>query len=165
MSLFALNWIRGKVMDNSLTYILIGIFVLIFAVILIPNFSQIQEKLGFETRASLKVDVAKVTEDKEAALESNKNLESSLITADEINAEVLKAINNKIIELDKADKAVDAIIKHKDKQIEKVKSQSKKEAQSSKAEEKAISSIQINALWSAYCDSDQDNTCSTNSNS
>lgn len=81
-----LGFIGEKVGGKELTYIMGGIFALIFLTLIVPNLDQIKEKVGLDSRASLKVTIANQKTSIEKAEEANKVLEDGLLFQDKVNA-------------------------------------------------------------------------------
>jgi len=156
-------------LTNLLFIILIGLII----VLVIPNINQIKEKLGFETRTSLKVKLNQEISNTNAVLSNNKELNQTIDILGRTNEVISDLAIRKDIETNKVTKKVSNIISKKKKAIdEKTKFEKDQLNSESIAEENIIvdteqdirrdirtSTIQIDSIWEAYCEFNDDDTC------
>lgn len=140
-------WLKGKVLGNQLPIIFIGIILVVIGIIVIPNMEQIKEKLGFETRTTLKAQVVQ----QEQVIEHEKEVNTDLtnqIKADDIMDEMKdKAVTDQVHVVQEQIKVVEQRIVKKQKKIQKLKTKHPK-----LMTVKAVSQVQIQSLWTAYCE-------------
>lgn len=162
----ALKKIFGQITgSNGLLIILVALL----AVILIPNYNFIKEKLGFETKASLGIKLDKEKNKSDTLLDANKNLSEGIDIANKTKDNTVKSI----VELNAKDKKTNEkvidIIKKKDNIIAKIKEKYKTKDDNSEnntvkddgqnsptvdLEEEQnleVSIAQIESIWSTYC--------------
>lgn len=164
----ALGWLKKTLFGNPLGMALLGIVLVLFAVILIPNIGQISERLGFESRATLKEKLAVEKINTDTAVDANASLVTAVAISDKTTENTVKAINN----LNDNNKVTDVkttdIVKKKNSNIARVKAEKKEVASvddpiqlkmATKLEEERISTYQVLAIWEAYCQFNVDETC------
>lgn len=170
--------------SNGMLYIL----AILLAIIILPNYNFIIEKLGFETKNTLvkkleteKGKVEVISEKNKDLNETVDNLKESKDNAEKTVIDVIK--KEKIIEANSSD-----IVKRKNEKIENIKKEVKPKSQTINQEvkdkiehdkldnqlkeidkelaefdriekEKAISEVQIIAIWEAYCKYDNNPKC------
>lgn len=137
--------------------ILIGIFLLVIAAILIPNYERVAGFFGYETRAVLKDRLETANNNVDVAVDANRVSEGTIAVLEDTVKTVEEVIDSKA----KADKVtlkfVDELKLKKDKKVEKI-IISPDKPQVDK--DKEISEVQISSLWDTFCEFNQDNQCS-----
>lgn len=154
-------WLKSKFLGNSMAWIFIGIFAVVLLVIVIPNLEQIKEKLGFETRASLKVKVEAQKEVIEDITASNTNLQTTLEAKDAIEEVNNQALEEQANALEEAHRQTRDVIVTKTAKIRKVKAAHKASNIDPKVTTKEVSRIQIQSIWATYCQYNANSACAT----
>ena len=72
--MIAFGYLKIAQFFSKYIYVIVGIVVLLLLAVVVPNASSIAERLGFETRASLKAQLAKEEVKADTALQANTNL-------------------------------------------------------------------------------------------
>ena len=72
--MIAFGYLKIAQFFSKYIYVIVGIVVLLLLAVVVPNVSSIAERLGFETRASLKAQLAKEEVKADTALQANTNL-------------------------------------------------------------------------------------------
>ena len=72
--MIAFGYLKLAQFFSKYIYVIVGIVVLLLLAVVVPNASSIAERLGFETRASLKAQLAKEEVKADTALQANTNL-------------------------------------------------------------------------------------------
>ena len=72
--MIAFGYLKIAQFFSKYIYVIVGIVVLLLLAVVVPNASSIAERLGFETRASLKAQLAKEEVKSDIALQANTNL-------------------------------------------------------------------------------------------
>ena len=72
--MIAFGYLKIAQFFSKYIYVIVGIIALLLLAIVVPNASSIAERLGFETRASLKAQLAKEEVKADTALQANTNL-------------------------------------------------------------------------------------------
>lgn len=72
--MIAFGYLKLAQFFSKYIYVIVGIVVLLLLAVVVPNASSIAERLGFETRASLKAQLAKEEVKSDTALQANTNL-------------------------------------------------------------------------------------------
>jgi len=141
-------WLKSKIMGNGLTWIFIGIIAVILLVIIIPNLDQIRERLGFETRTSLKVLTIEQAQVIETVQASNTSMSMALEATDAIKGVTEKAMVQQSLDSETAEQHVITTITTKRDHIRKVHTSHPTDLHARAA---AVSRVQITAIWDTYC--------------
>ena len=72
--MIAFGYLKIAQFFSKYIYVIVGIIALLLLAVVLPNASSIAERLGFETRASLKAQLAKEEVKADTALQANTNL-------------------------------------------------------------------------------------------
>ena len=72
--MIAFGYLKIAQFFSKYVYFIVGLIVLLLLAVVLPNASSIAERLGFETRASLKAQLAKEEVKADTALQANTNL-------------------------------------------------------------------------------------------
>ena len=72
--MIAFGYLKLAQFFSKYIYVIVGIVVLLLLAVVVPNASSIAERLGFETRAPLKAQLAKEEVKADTALQANTNL-------------------------------------------------------------------------------------------
>ena len=72
--MIAFGYLKLAQFFSKYIYVIVGIVALLLLAVVVPNASSIAERLGFETRASLKAQLAKEEVKADTALQANTNL-------------------------------------------------------------------------------------------
>ena len=72
--MIAFGYLKIAQFFSTYIYVIVGIIALLLLAVVLPNASSIAERLGFETRASLKAQLAKEEVKADTALQANTNL-------------------------------------------------------------------------------------------
>ena len=72
--MLAFGYLKIAQFFSKYIYVIVGIIALLLLAVVLPNASSIAERLGFETRASLKAQLAKEEVKADTALQANTNL-------------------------------------------------------------------------------------------
>ena len=72
--MIAFGYLKIAQFFSKYIYVIVGIVALLLLAVVVPNASSIAERLGFETRASLKAQLAKEEVKADTALQANTNL-------------------------------------------------------------------------------------------
>ena len=72
--MIAFGYLKIAQFFSKYIYVIVGIVALLLLAVVVPNASSIAERLGFETRASLKAQLAKEEVKADIALQANTNL-------------------------------------------------------------------------------------------
>ena len=72
--MMAFGYLKIAQFFSKYIYVIVGIVALLLLAVVVPNASSIAERLGFETRASLKAQLAKEEVKADTALQANTNL-------------------------------------------------------------------------------------------
>ena len=72
--MIAFGYLKIAQFFSKYIYVIVGIIALLLLAVVLPNASSIAERLGFETRASLKAQLAKEEVKADTALKANTNL-------------------------------------------------------------------------------------------
>ena len=72
--MIAFGYLKIAQFFSKYIYVIVGIIALLLLAVVLPNASSIAERLGFETRASLKAKLAKEEVKADTALQANTNL-------------------------------------------------------------------------------------------
>ena len=72
--MIAFGYLKLTQFFSKYIYVIVGIVALLLLAVVVPNASSIAERLGFETRASLKAQLAKEEVKADTALQANTNL-------------------------------------------------------------------------------------------
>ena len=72
--MIAFGYLKIAQFFSKYIYAIVGIVALLLLAVVVPNASSIAERLGFETRASLKAQLAKEEVKADTALQANTNL-------------------------------------------------------------------------------------------
>jgi hypothetical protein len=145
-----LIWLKSKVLGNSLSWIFIGIIVVILLVIIIPNLDTIRERLGFETRTSLKVltiEQAQIIQDIQT---SNASLVDSVIVSDAVRDVTNRVMVKEAIAVQQSIAVVTHITQTKRAAIRKIHATRITHPSTPRAIATAISKAQITAIWDTY---------------
>lgn len=153
-----LLWLKSKLFGSS-SSILIVVLVAIVAIIVLPNLDAIKEKLGIETRASLKVKVEAQKEVIDDLESSNTNLVESIETIEQINAVKEKAVEQHIEVKEEVKEEVKKIVKAKTIKVKAIKASTASQAQ----QHQQISEVQINSIWDSYCSFNNHASCGVTS--
>lgn len=147
-------WLKTKVFSSS-SSILLLVLIGLLAFMIIPNLELIKEKLGMETRATLKVKVAAQNVVIDDLTSSNDNLMNTIIV-DSMLEKAKDEVVVKQIETTRVIKeASKEAVKVKAKKIAKV-----KQAKTTPVEQaQAISKIQIQTIWDSFCDFNTHQQC------
>ncbi len=138
-------WLKSKLFGSS-SGILILLLVGLVALIVLPNLDAIKERLGIETRASLKVKVQAQQTMIDTLESSNTNLADSIAVIEQINQVKEQAVTQQAEIKESVQEAVKEVIKVKRVKIKTIK------ASVNTNQTAEISRIQIKALWASYCD-------------
>ena len=102
--MLAFGYLKIAQFFSKYIYVIVGIIALLLLAIVVPNASSIAERLGFETRASLKVQLAKEEVKADTALQANTNLVQE--AKEEVKADTaLQANTNLVQEIEKEKKS------------------------------------------------------------
>jgi competence protein ComGC len=137
----------------------IGLFLLLFgiaALVIVPNIDNISEKLGFDTKASLKTVVAEQKHTIDAVVKDNKDQANVAQAKDEAQAAKDDATKNQRAEEKKATDKVNGIEGQKKKKINDIQSNPKL---TTSEKDQAISAAQIDSVWDTFCSFNQHPTC------
>ena len=93
--MIAFGYLKLAQFFSKYIYVILGIVVLFLLAIVVPNASSIAERLGFETRASLKAKLAKEEVKADTALQANTNLVQE-IEKEKKSTELTLAISDKL---------------------------------------------------------------------
>ena len=72
--MIAFGYLKIAQFFSKYIYVIVGIVALLLLAVVVPNASSIAERLGFETRASLKAQLAKEEVKADTVLQANTNL-------------------------------------------------------------------------------------------
>ena len=72
--MIAFGYLKLAQFFSKYVYFIVGVVALLLLAVVVPNASSIAERLGFETRASLKAQLAKEEVKADIALQANTNL-------------------------------------------------------------------------------------------
>ena len=72
--MIAFGYLKIAQFFSKYIYIIVGVIALLLLAVVVPNASSIAERLGFETRASLKAQLAKEEVKADIALQANTNI-------------------------------------------------------------------------------------------
>lgn len=124
--------------------------------ILVPNFDNISEKLGFDTKRSLSVKLQDQRHNTDMAVDANNTLSQTievLVKTDEVKHEVVEELKENQSDVSKV---TATRLKDKDFKIaEIVKTPPKPNVD----KVRQISEVQIDAIWASYCDGNEDLSC------
>lgn len=146
---------------------LFGMLALLLSVFMFFNMDQIREKLGFETVASLKVEIEKqnkVIEDMKAVVTSKDRevnlLQAKIAISEKLTAELVidKATLEKRVSnvKTKKDTAIEGLMKDKGiKDIEGSQTDPGVTAETVSEFKNEVSDINIDALWEVYCEGNE----------
>jgi cell division protein FtsB len=146
---------------------LFGMLALLLSVFMFFNMDQIREKLGFETVASLKVEIEKqnkVIEDMKAVVASKDRevnlLQTKIAISEKLTAELVidKATLEKQVSSAKTkkDTAIEGLMKDKGiKDIEGLQTEPGVTAETVTEFKNEVSGISIDALWEVYCEGNE----------
>ena len=154
--MFTILAIKKFFLGNTLSIVFIGLIIALLAIIIIPNLNQISEKLGFETRTSLKTKLVKEQQNTQVAIDANRTLEGTISVIEKSKDNALNTIEEHHETVKKTEKKVHEIVVKKNQTIAKVLS---KEIKSDIPEATVVSKIQITAIWSTFCEFNEDPTC------
>lgn len=150
-----MGWL-AKFLFGDITKIFITVLIALVAMIVIPNYNQILERFGFETRTSLKVKLNQEENNTNVAVDANQNMVNTIDTLEKTAKNVDDAINNHIEQNKKTDTKVSAIKKKKDSRIDVVQGASDKTPEQKMLE---IDQVEIDSIWEAYCGFNNDTQC------
>ena len=91
--MIAFGYLKIAQFFSKYIYVIVGIVVLLLLAVVLPNASSIAERLGFETRASLKAQLAKEEVKADTALQANTNLVQE-IEKEKKSSELILAITD-----------------------------------------------------------------------
>lgn len=132
------------------------VLIALLAFIIIPNIELIKERLGFETRATLKVKVEAQKIVIDDLTSSNDNLMETIIVTDAINDIKEESVVKQEVIVDTVKETVKEVVTVKKKQIKKIKTN---KSLSEHQQSQAISKVQIDTIWSSYCDFNTNPQC------
>lgn len=148
-------WLKSKFLGNSLAWIFIGTVALVLGIIVIPNMEQIKEKLGFETRTTLKVQVQEQQEVIKDLSIANTGLAEIVQQQEEIHQVENEQINKQAEVVEQTTQVVNKVIENKVKHIKTIKASTTVD----KDKVKQISTTQINSIWDTYCNFNTSSDC------
>ncbi len=168
--------LKSKLIDNALSISFIVAMVVLIGIIVIPGIETLKGKLGFDTKATLQVELDNANRLNEELLAINKTSAESAISLDKLNAQIVKTFDKQLVDIRHAEDITIEILAVKHIEIQKVKNKphvnlkgvvssgvSKVDKRINRlAQAKVISKIQVASIWSAYCDGNDDTECSTN---
>ena len=93
--MIAFGYLKLAQFFSKYIYLVVGIIALLLLAVVVPNASSIAERLGFETRASLKAQLAKEEVKADTALQANTNLVQE-IDKEKKSTELTLAISDKL---------------------------------------------------------------------
>lgn len=156
-------WLKSKFLGNSLAWIFIGVIVLVLVIIVIPNYSQIMEKFGIETRTSLKLQVEEQKDVIKDVVASNESLQQDINVKEVIQEITDQTLVDQANALEAAHKDVEKIVEKKQTKIRKIKKTYKAKpvvtAQDEIQEANEISQVQIETIWATYCNFNSNQAC------
>ena len=135
----------------------IGIFLAVYAVNRITG--SIMGVFGFDTVSSLKKKLTTSENNVTAVVDANKGLSKAVTDISATKDNELKAIENAQTESTKTEQKAQVILKKKDSRVAAVKDKVAKNKLSKELAVKEISGIQIDVLWEAYCEFNEDSSC------
>lgn len=147
-----LSWFKTKVVDNGMWFPLLGLLLVLY--VFINTMDNVYERLGFETKSSLKVELAQQEQVREllttqieelakqlrAERELAKIVEDSYLDFDEVNKEVARGFNDS-----------------KEDLAEKISEIESDESVPVDRRDKMVARAQIDNLWEMYCNVQQSN--------
>jgi len=145
-----------KVTGFDPSAILIGIFLLVIAAILIPNYERVAGFFGYETRTVLKEKLETANNNVEVAIDANRVSEGTIAVLEDTVRTVEEVIDSKA----KADKVTLKFVDElKIKKTEKTNSISVAPDKPQSQKDKEISEVQITSLWDTFCEFNEDSQC------
>ncbi len=153
------NWVSNKLSLPT------GFFLVLFGLILcivIPNFSQIESKLGFITKADLQKQVIQQQASIEEAKQANDEMVNEADNQKQIGNAKVDSVTHVIDAKQKNETITGKIIRTKDNTIASIKKKLKPSSAVAVKDQEAeqVSEVQITAIWEVYCQFNQDNACS-----
>lgn len=139
------DFIVNRIGNNGLQYIVIGLSVLLMALLVVPNLDQIKERLGFESRTSLKVDLAK----KDAVIDETTSANETLVKAVEIETKTLEISDKVMSDLNATKEQNTKVAKAVVSKKKTVYRQAAKQKKPLSQEDKSL--VQIRSIWESYC--------------
>lgn len=137
----------------------IGVFLVVYAINSITG--GILGVFGFETTASLKKKLTISENNVAAAVDVNKGQSKAITDISVTKGNELKSIDTVQVETDKVEQKAQVILKKKDSQVAVVKGNAASGKVSEDVAVKQISTIQINSVWDAYCEFNENSSCSS----
>lgn len=147
-------WLKSKLFGSS-SGILIMILLGVIAFIVIPNLDAIKEKLGIETRASLKVKVEQQNAVIDTLESSNANLAESIAIIDQVHVVKEEAVAAQVEVKQVVQEEVKVVVKAKAKKVKMIKASHHTPEQQTNE----ISHVQIKTIWDQYCSFNQHQQC------
>lgn len=143
----------------------VGFFLVLLGialVIILPNLSEIESKLGFTTKAQLQQQVVQDAANLNTVTASNANLKKDADNQQAIGSAKVDAViqNNNAKQSNQT--VVTNIIQKKNSMIKNIKAQFKKNPQSAPNQPDLVDSVakvQIDSIWETYCQFNVDNAC------
>lgn len=170
------GWFSKTLFGNSITTGFVVAIVAVLAMIIIPNMDSIREKLGFETKTSLAVKLAKEKANVDKVVEANDKLKRVNDVLDKTSNNSITAIDNFNTSKDNTiAKADDIVVKRKAK-VEVIRKKPKQTTEVSVVDPKLKLAVQLSgenlerveaskvnslAIWEAYCSFNNNDNCKT----
>lgn len=139
-----------------------GVLIVVILVIMIPNLGEISAKLGFTTKATLQKQVVETGLQLSHTLDANRTLSQTI----DNQADASQATIGAIVAVNKDEKKnesdASAIIKKETTKIAQIRHRAtdKTQPKQSTAEvDRQIATVQITAIWEAYCSFNPDVAC------
>lgn len=140
------------------------VLIVVISIIVIPNFNQISEKLGFDTRTTLEKKLTDKDNTIDRLGEGNKQLSLTIDKLNESNKVDLETVVKDSENKEKVDIVLSEIkVKAKKKFSNITTSKSSFKAKLKvKSVELQLAEIQIQAVWETYCKFNNDSECDKN---
>lgn len=131
------------------------VLITVLLVIIVPNFNQISEKLGFDTRTTLEKKLTERDNAIDRLGEGNKDLSLTIDKLKESNAVDLKAVVSDVEHKKEVDTVLSEVKVEAKKRFDNLKlsktTAAKKATVKNAAEADQIAEIQITTIWDAFC--------------
>ena len=152
-----LLFFKSKIMPNALSIIVVGILSILILILLITGMDQLREKLGIETRTSLKVELQQEKQNTQILEDKVEHLDTTIETNKVIEAKVEEVVIQQVKEVEVNKQQVKKIIHAKKIKIKSIKANITDIEQQAKE----ISRTHISSLWSSYCSFNNNSNCNT----
>ena len=136
--------------------ILITIFLVVIAVVAIPNYGKVMNLFGHDTKQQLKDKLKTANDNVEIAVAVNKANEGPVAVLDDTVKNVEIASDGQAKAEKKIEKEITVIKQKKEKKIEIIFSQPEKPKE---VKDREISEVQITSLWDGYCSFNTNSQC------